>query len=209
MPRGAARIALEEIRWVEWEVNERIQRNVPIKCWFPAPEEFQKLLLRSRLSEHVRVVAIGDDEMVACAAFSFSMNFIRAHASVCLLAWHKPVRSLPERHQNCLDMQMTGIKNRREPFFNEIHLKIASYRLKIKARPRKPCPSVTGRLLSFVLCFGNSPQGAKVLSISSAGKSWFLSEALLAHPILIYDRENGFSTQFGGRKAIFQEMDVQ
>ena len=68
MPEGVTRISPEDIRRVEADVNERIQRDVPIRCWFPDPEELKALPLRKppTVSEHVRVVAIGDDEMVAC-----------------------------------------------------------------------------------------------------------------------------------------------
>ncbi|MBR5547907.1 MAG: hypothetical protein IKU70_13145 [Clostridia bacterium] len=68
MPEGLTRITDEEIRRIEWEVNERIQRDVPIRCWFPDEEELNVLPLRKKptVSEHVRIVAIGDDEMVAC-----------------------------------------------------------------------------------------------------------------------------------------------
>lgn len=68
MPEGVTRISEKDIRRVEWEVNDRIQRDVPIRCWFPGEEELAKLPLRKKptVSEHVRIVAIGDDEMVAC-----------------------------------------------------------------------------------------------------------------------------------------------
>ena len=68
MPEGVTRISDEEIRRVEWEVNERIQRDVPIRCWFPDEKELNDLPLRKKptVSDHVRIVAIGDDEMVAC-----------------------------------------------------------------------------------------------------------------------------------------------
>ncbi len=68
MPEGVTRISDEEIRRVEMEVNERIQRNVPIRCWFPGEEELNALPLRKKptVTEHVRIVAIGDEEMVAC-----------------------------------------------------------------------------------------------------------------------------------------------
>lgn len=68
MPEGVTRISPEDIRRVEVDVNERIQRDVPIRCWFPDPEELKALPLRKppTVSEHVRVVAIGTDEMVAC-----------------------------------------------------------------------------------------------------------------------------------------------
>ena len=68
MPEGATRIGPEDIRRVEADVNERVQRDVPVRCWFPEPEELKTLPLRKdpTVSEHVRVVAIGEDEMVAC-----------------------------------------------------------------------------------------------------------------------------------------------
>lgn len=68
MPEGVTRIGIEDIRRVEMDVNERVQRDVPIRCWFPEPGELKALPLRKppTVSEHVRVVAIGDDEMVAC-----------------------------------------------------------------------------------------------------------------------------------------------
>jgi len=68
MPDGVMRISEEEIRQIEMDVNERIQRDVAIHCWFPPEEELETLPLRKKptVSEHVRVVAIGEDEMVAC-----------------------------------------------------------------------------------------------------------------------------------------------
>lgn len=68
MPDGATRITHEALRQIEMDVNEHIQRDVPIRCWFPAADELAVLPLRKKptVSEHVRVVAIGDDEMVAC-----------------------------------------------------------------------------------------------------------------------------------------------
>jgi len=68
MPEGVTRISDEDIRRIELDVNEHIQRNVPIRCWFPSEAELETLPLRKKptVSEHVRIVAIGDDEMVAC-----------------------------------------------------------------------------------------------------------------------------------------------
>lgn len=68
MPEGATRISEDAIRRIEIDVNEHIQRDVPIRCWFPDEAELPTLPLRKKptVSEHVRIVAIGDDEMVAC-----------------------------------------------------------------------------------------------------------------------------------------------
>ena len=68
MPGGATRIADEDVRRIEWDVNRQIQQNVPIRCWFPGEAELAALPLRKQptVSEHVRIVAIGDHEMVAC-----------------------------------------------------------------------------------------------------------------------------------------------
>ncbi|MDO4866576.1 MAG: DHHA1 domain-containing protein [Clostridia bacterium] len=68
MPEGVTRISAEDIRAIEDDVNARVQRDVPVRCWFPEPGELAALPLRKppTVSEHVRVVAIGEDEMVAC-----------------------------------------------------------------------------------------------------------------------------------------------
>lgn len=68
MPGGATHLSPEEVRMIERDVNERIQRDVPVRCWFPTHDELETLPLRKKptVKEHVRVVAIGSDEMVAC-----------------------------------------------------------------------------------------------------------------------------------------------
>ena len=68
MPEGVTRISEEDVRRIELDVNERIQRDVPVRCWFPQEQELAELPLRKKptVSEHVRIVAIGSDEMVAC-----------------------------------------------------------------------------------------------------------------------------------------------
>lgn len=68
MPDGRTHLTEQETEMLEETVNERIRLDVPIRCWFPAEEELKSLPLRKAptVSEHVRVVAIGDFEMVAC-----------------------------------------------------------------------------------------------------------------------------------------------
>lgn len=65
---GSTHMSEEMIARVEDYVNERIQRDQNIKCWFPDADELAKLSLRKAptVSEHVRIVAMGDFEMVAC-----------------------------------------------------------------------------------------------------------------------------------------------
>lgn len=68
LPGGRTHLTRDEIDTLEALVNARVQRDDPIRCWFPRPEELAALPLRKRptVSEHVRVVAMGDYEMVAC-----------------------------------------------------------------------------------------------------------------------------------------------
>ena len=68
MPEGRTHLTEEEIFLLEDTVNERIRMDAPIRCWFPEEEELKKLPLRKAptVSEHVRIVAMGDFEMVAC-----------------------------------------------------------------------------------------------------------------------------------------------
>lgn len=56
------------IRRIEDYVNVRIQQDHPVRCWFPDADELARLPLRKAptVKEHVRIVAMGDFEMVAC-----------------------------------------------------------------------------------------------------------------------------------------------
>ena len=68
LPGGRTHLTQEEIDALETLVNRRVQQDDPIRCWFPEAEELSRLPLRKRptVTEHVRVVAMGDYEMVAC-----------------------------------------------------------------------------------------------------------------------------------------------
>ncbi len=68
MPDERTHLTEEEILLLENTVNERIRTDAPIRCWFPEADELKKLPLRKAptVTEHVRIVAMGDFEMVAC-----------------------------------------------------------------------------------------------------------------------------------------------
>ena len=68
MPDDRTHLTEDEILMLENTVNERIRLDAPIRCWFPGEEELKKLPLRKAptVTEHVRIVAMGDFEMVAC-----------------------------------------------------------------------------------------------------------------------------------------------
>ena len=68
LPDGRTKLTEDEIRLLEDTVKTRIRQDAPIRCWFPDPEELASLPLRKAptVTEHVRIVAIGDYEMVAC-----------------------------------------------------------------------------------------------------------------------------------------------
>ena len=68
MPGGETHLTEAQIRALEDDVNDQIQRDVAIRCWFPSADELKDLPLRKppTVHEHIRVVAIGDCEMVAC-----------------------------------------------------------------------------------------------------------------------------------------------
>ena len=65
---GATRISEDMMRRIEDLVNARIQQDARVKCWFPDADELAALPLRKAptVKEHVRIVAFGDFEMVAC-----------------------------------------------------------------------------------------------------------------------------------------------
>lgn len=68
MPDGRMHLDDEETKAIEDLVNRRIQQNHPIRCWFPSDDELKTLPIRKKptVSEHIRIVAMGDFEMVAC-----------------------------------------------------------------------------------------------------------------------------------------------
>ncbi|MBQ8072263.1 MAG: hypothetical protein IJ231_00695 [Clostridia bacterium] len=68
LPDGRTHLTEEETAALEDLVNGRIRQDAPIRCWFPSEEELKTLPLRKAptVTEHVRVVAMGDFEMVAC-----------------------------------------------------------------------------------------------------------------------------------------------
>ena len=68
LPDERTRLTEEEITLLEDTVNDRIRLDAPIRCWFPDEEELASLPLRKKptVTEHVRIVAMGDFEMVAC-----------------------------------------------------------------------------------------------------------------------------------------------
>jgi len=68
LPGGRTHLSEAELERLETLVNARIQRDEPVRCWFPEEEELASLPLRKKptVTEHVRIVAFGDYEMVAC-----------------------------------------------------------------------------------------------------------------------------------------------
>ncbi len=67
-PDGSMHLPDSILFRLEDEVNERIQSDLPIRCWFPDPDELKQLPLRKPPAEyeHIRVVQIGNDEFCAC-----------------------------------------------------------------------------------------------------------------------------------------------
>ena len=68
LPGGRTHLSPQEIETLEDTVNRRVQQDDPIRCWFPTPEELETLPARKKptVKEHVRMVAMGDYEMVPC-----------------------------------------------------------------------------------------------------------------------------------------------
>lgn len=68
LPDGRMRLDEAEIREIERQVNEQIQRDLPIRCWFPDEDELLRLPLRKdpSVTGRIRVVMVGDVECVAC-----------------------------------------------------------------------------------------------------------------------------------------------
>ena len=61
-------ISPEALPELQWQVNEIIWKNIPVKCWYPSPEELPKVFYRSKrqLPWPVRIVEIPGADSCAC-----------------------------------------------------------------------------------------------------------------------------------------------
>lgn len=68
LPGGAMRVSDEVLQQLEDTVNGQIQQDLPIRCYFPTEEELAAAPLRKppAVSEHIRLVQVGEVELVAC-----------------------------------------------------------------------------------------------------------------------------------------------
>jgi len=117
MPGGDVRINGKDIKLIEADVNERIQRNVPVRFWFPDAETLKTLPLRKAptVSENVRIVAIGEDEMVACGgthpAFAGEIGMVkilnvspaRGKMRVCFVAGMRALRDYQKKNDCAME----------------------------------------------------------------------------------------------------------
>lgn len=70
LPGGAMRAAGDVLDEIEDAVNRDIQRDLPIRCWFPSAEQLEALPLRKppAVRENIRVVLVGDEKGGECVA---------------------------------------------------------------------------------------------------------------------------------------------
>ncbi len=118
LPDGRTHLNPEEIAMLEDTVNRRVQQDDPIRCWFPSPEELEALPARKKptVTEHVRIVAMGDYEMVPCGGTHpattgqigpikiLSCTPSRGNMRLCFVAGMRAVRLFRQSYQCAGDM---------------------------------------------------------------------------------------------------------
>ena len=118
LPDGRTRLTPSEIETLEDTVNRRVQQDDPIRCWFPTAEELETLPARKKptVKEHVRIVAMGDYEMVPCGGTHpsttgqigpvkiLSCTPSRGNMRLCFVAGMRAVRLLRQAYQCAGDM---------------------------------------------------------------------------------------------------------
>ena len=118
LPDGRTHLTPEEIAALEDTVNRRVQQDDPIRCWFPTPEELEILPARKKptVTEHVRIVAMGDYEMVPCGGTHpsttgqigpikiLSCTPSRGNMRLCFVAGMRAVRLFRQAYQCAGDM---------------------------------------------------------------------------------------------------------
>ncbi len=118
LPDGRTHLTPEEIAALEDTVNRRVQQDDPIRCWFPTPEELEILPARKKptVTEHVRIVAMGDYEMVPCGGTHpsttgqigpvkiISCTPSRGNMRLCFVSGMRAVRLFRQAYQCAGDM---------------------------------------------------------------------------------------------------------
>lgn len=118
LPDGRTHLTPEEIAALEDTVNRRVQQDDPIRCWFPTPEELETLPARKKptVKEHVRIVAMGDYEMVPCGGTHpsttgqigpvkiLSCAPSRGNMRLCFVAGMRAIRLFRQAYQCAGDM---------------------------------------------------------------------------------------------------------
>ena len=118
LPDGRTHLTPDEIATLEDTVNRRVQQDDPIRCWFPSPEELESLPARKKptVTEHVRIVAMGDYEMVPCGGTHpsttgqigpvkiLSCTPSRGNMRLCFVAGMRAVRLFRQAYQCAGDM---------------------------------------------------------------------------------------------------------
>jgi len=118
LPNGRTHLTQQEIETLEDTVNRRVQQDDPIRCWFPTAEELETLPARKKptVKEHVRMVAMGDYEMVPCGGTHpsgtgqigpvkiLSCTPSRGNMRLCFVAGMRAVRLLRQAYQCAGDM---------------------------------------------------------------------------------------------------------
>ena len=68
LPGGQMRVEPHVLAELEDTVNAQIQADLPIRCYFPTPQQLAQAPLRKppTVREHIRLVQVGDVECVAC-----------------------------------------------------------------------------------------------------------------------------------------------
>lgn len=58
----------EQLQQIEWEANRAVWQNLPIRCWYPDPQELEKIPYRSKkaLPWPVRIVEVPGYDTCAC-----------------------------------------------------------------------------------------------------------------------------------------------
>ena len=100
LPDGDTRLSQEMWLRIEEAVNKHITGNLPVRCWFPTPQELAALPLRKEptVDDHVRVVAAGEVEMVACGGTHPSTT---GQVGLLKVLFDEPVRGKMRVHFVC------------------------------------------------------------------------------------------------------------
>ncbi len=192
----------QQLMEVEQEVNQRIWQNVPLKCWYPEPDELEQLPYRSKkaLTGPVRLVECPGMDLCACCGTHV------AHTGEIGLV---KILTVEKFHSGVRVEMLSG--GRAYRYLTEIQMQNRQISQMLSAKVRETAPAVEALTRELeakkqeIFALENEKFAEKALAFAGKGDVFLRMENLDANGV----RRAAIAIQetCGGRAAVFSGSD--